>query len=47
MFEFIYKTLAIPIYKGHFINFHHEKIKFDDSIALSGIEEGFLYFVFN
>ncbi|CAD8075278.1 unnamed protein product [Paramecium sonneborni] len=40
-------NLSIPIYKGHFINFHHEKIKFDDSITLSGIEEGFLYFVFN
>ncbi|CAD8166819.1 unnamed protein product [Paramecium pentaurelia] len=40
-------NLAIPLYKGHFINFHHEEIQFDNSITLSGIQEGFLYFVFN
>ncbi|CAD8102059.1 unnamed protein product [Paramecium primaurelia] len=40
-------NLSIPLYKGHFVNFHHEQIRINDNCSLSGIQDGFLYFVVN
>lgn len=38
---------AIPIYKGLFVNFHQEEIRLDESVQLSGIEDGFAFIVLN
>ncbi|CAD8174301.1 unnamed protein product [Paramecium octaurelia] len=40
-------NLSIPLYRGHFVNFHHEAITINDNYSLSGIQDGFLYFVVN
>ncbi|CAD8073149.1 unnamed protein product [Paramecium primaurelia] len=40
-------NLSIPLYRGHFVNFHHEQIRINDNYSLSGIQDGFLYFVVN
>ncbi|CAD8066369.1 unnamed protein product [Paramecium sonneborni] len=40
-------NLSIPLYRGHFVNFHHEQIRINDNCSLSGIQDGFLYFVVN